>query len=326
MFGTFRFMLAALVALSHFGIIYAGFNPGQWSVVSFYMLSGLLMERQFKKLGSAQAFYLDRFLRIYPVYFVVLLLAFFVGAETTWPEKIANLSLLSLNYNRFTGVPILVGPAWSLACESHFYLLVPFLVACSTKILRGVLAASLALFATSPWLPDNGFWAYTALPGILFVFLSGILINRKDFTFIKIIWGIAAVLLGFYGCGKWLHTSLPSGININVCLGYLAATLIIPALDRFSPKARWDRFLGLFSYPLFLCHQPVAMLLDRFSFHFNALILLLMAVGFSLVLILMVEIPFDRVRYAMRKKTNQFLRGSEPSVESDAFTQPPNKF
>jgi hypothetical protein len=31
MFGAYRFILAAFVALSHFGVVVAGFNPGQWN-------------------------------------------------------------------------------------------------------------------------------------------------------------------------------------------------------------------------------------------------------------------------------------------------------
>ncbi len=51
MFGLYRLVLSLLVALSHAGLVFHGFNPGQWSVVCFYVLSGLLMERQFRKLA-----------------------------------------------------------------------------------------------------------------------------------------------------------------------------------------------------------------------------------------------------------------------------------
>ncbi len=124
MFGAYRLVMAALVALSHFGVQYAGFNPGQWAVICFYTLSGLLMERQHQKLGGPGSFYVDRLLRIYPVYLTVLLLAS-LGHQLSWAGKFANITLFPLNYSSFTGVPILIGPAWSLACEAHFYLLVP---------------------------------------------------------------------------------------------------------------------------------------------------------------------------------------------------------
>lgn len=303
MFGAYRFLLAALVALSHFRVQYAGFNPGQWAVISFYTLSGVLMERQFQKLsftGNGKlAFYLDRFLRIYPLYFVVLLLAWF-GSQLSGRGALANFALLPLNYSDFTGVPILIGPAWSLACETHFYILVPLLVLCSTKTLRLILLFSLSLFVISPFLPYSRFWAFTGFPGILFTFTGGMLINRKDFHFIKKLWTAMGFLLITFGITKFSHMGLPTGIHINVAIGYLIALTAIPYLDRFSPKIKWDKILGLFSYPLFLCHGIVSEFVQRHFPMANPFTLLFASILFSVILILVVEVPFDHMRYRVR--------------------------
>jgi peptidoglycan/LPS O-acetylase OafA/YrhL len=111
MFGAYRFILAAFVALSHFGAVVAGFNPGQWAVICFYTLSGLLMERQFHKLSQhangTAAFYLDRFLRIYSLFLVVLLLAW-AGNRLSWGTAVANVTLLPMNYSSLLGIPTLI--------------------------------------------------------------------------------------------------------------------------------------------------------------------------------------------------------------------------
>ena len=96
MFGTFRLILACLVALSHFGLVVQGFNPGQWAVVSFYVLSGYLMQGQVKKLGTTRLFWLDRFLRIFPLYVLVVLF----GA---WVER-ASPSLIATNLCLFPSI------------------------------------------------------------------------------------------------------------------------------------------------------------------------------------------------------------------------------
>lgn len=301
MFGGYRFFLAALVALSHFGVQVAGFNPGQWAVVSFYTLSGLLMERQFKKLAvngsGAAAFYLDRFLRIYPLFLAVLLLTLIVS-PVTFEIGLVNGLLLPLNYHEFLNVPLLISPTWSLACEAHFYLLVPLLVMCPTKTLKWLLGASLGLFMLSPFLPHSTFWAYTGLPGILFTFVTGILINRKEHKFIKTAWGIMLMLLFAFGITKYAHTGLPTGIHINVAIGYLIAVAAVSYLDRFDAGKKWDKFFGLFSYPLFLCHGLVQELAGGGKC--SAVVLLAASVLFSAVLITVVEIPFDRIRYRVR--------------------------
>jgi peptidoglycan/LPS O-acetylase OafA/YrhL len=259
------------------------------------------MERQFKKLSAGQpgvtAFYLDRFLRIYPLFLTVLLLTLIVN-PLTLRNLFLNITLLPLNYYELLRVPLLITPAWSLACEAHFYLLVPVLVLCPTKTLKLLLGASLVLFMISPFLPLSTFWSYTALPGILFTFLTGILVNRKELAFIRIIWMIMFALLLAFGFSKYAHTGLPTGIHINVCIGYLIATVAIPSLDRFDSRNKWDKALGLFSYPLFLCHGLVLELADRHTH--NPLILLAGSVFFAAILIVLVEIPFDRIRYRVR--------------------------
>jgi peptidoglycan/LPS O-acetylase OafA/YrhL len=301
MFGSYRLFLAALVALSHFGVIVAGFNPGQWAVISFYTLSGLLMERQYKKLSSSQpgvtAFYLDRFLRIYPLFLAIVLLTLIVS-PLSLHNLLLNVTLLPLNYHELLNVPLLITPAWSLACEAHFYLLVPLLVMCPTKTLKGLLYASLAFFAASPFLPLSTFWAYTALPGILFTFLTGILINRGELKFIRIIWLIMFVLLLGFGVSKYAHTGLPTGIHINVCIGYLIAAAVVPFLDRFDPRIKWDKALGLFSYPLFLCHSLVLAIAGTRTH--NPIALLAGSMMFAAILIILIELPFDRIRYQIR--------------------------
>ncbi len=300
MFGTYRFLLACLVALSHFGLTVAGFHPGQWSVLSFYVLSGFLMEHQFHKLATARAFYLDRLLRIYPLFLAVLLLATWLARPSLWTFAV-NASLFPLDYSFFTDIPMLIAPSWSLACEAHFYLLVPLLARASTFALRTCALGSVALFACSPFLPASTFWAYTALPGIFFAFLSGMLIRRRDRFFLGSLWILFAALLGAFLYSKLAHLGLPTGIHINVCIGYLAALPLVSWLSSFSPKVLWDRKLGLLSYPLFLVHEPAQALLSPYFHHLSTGVSLLWAVAVSGLLVLLIERPFDVIRYKMRR-------------------------
>jgi peptidoglycan/LPS O-acetylase OafA/YrhL len=179
---------------------------------------------------------------------------------------------------------------------------------------RLVLVASLCIFTASPFLPNSSFWAYAALPGILFAFLSGILINRKDFGFIKILWPLMLFLLIAFGFTKYFHTGLRTGIHVNVAIGYLIAIIATICLDKLSPSVKWDRFLGLFSYPLFLCHGVVAEFLRRFWHVWNPLELLFASVLFAGILILTVEIPSDYLRYRLRGRvTSQNLEKARTS-------------
>jgi peptidoglycan/LPS O-acetylase OafA/YrhL len=159
----------------------------------------------------------------------------------------------------------------------------------------------MVVFTLSPFLPNSTFWAYTGLPGILFAFLSGILIKRKDVLFLRGAWFLYAGLLAGFISSKFGHWGLPTGIHINVCLGYLAALPLVSWLSNFSPEAKWDNTLGLLSYPLFLVHQPLSAFLTTHLAHISMCLLLVFSIIAAGLLVLFVEIPFDRLRYKVRK-------------------------
>ena len=76
--GSYRLLLAMLVAISHMGVMFVGFNPGVVAVVSFLIISGFVMtpliDRSYNVPGKIGLFYLDRLLRLYPqflLYFVL---------------------------------------------------------------------------------------------------------------------------------------------------------------------------------------------------------------------------------------------------------------
>ncbi|MET3900816.1 peptidoglycan/LPS O-acetylase OafA/YrhL [Devosia sp. UYZn731] len=83
--GTFRFLLASLVMLSHFPGVYLKSNLGQSSVLAFYFISGWLMAMSYERFVAKSAspntaFFLDRFIKIWPSYALVFVvsLCFFV--------------------------------------------------------------------------------------------------------------------------------------------------------------------------------------------------------------------------------------------------------
>lgn len=145
MLGTWRFLLAALVALSHDGVLIAGLNPGVMAVVGFYLISGYVMtgllRKHYSRLTHVPAFYADRALRLLPAYFTLMALtaAWWALAqeETAFlklvPESLDwlnNLLIVPLNYYMVNGSDAftLIPPAWSLGAEVQFYLLIPFIL------------------------------------------------------------------------------------------------------------------------------------------------------------------------------------------------------
>jgi peptidoglycan/LPS O-acetylase OafA/YrhL len=124
-------------------------SRAQLGLSIFFMLSAFLLYRPFvqsvlrgRPRPSFGAYLANRVLRIFPVYWVILIAAALAGATIVWiphhdiafhlPTFIANLFLVhGLHPSGIqTGVP----PSWSLAVEWVFYLLLPLLVILSLRV------------------------------------------------------------------------------------------------------------------------------------------------------------------------------------------------
>ena len=142
MFGVFRLFLAFNVVAFH---ILSVPSIGPFAVYSFFILSGLLMTTIMHNtygysFSGFKKYAMNRFLRLYPVYWSLLLVAvammFFVGnsfysafhTRINMPQNIsewlANLTMIYPDYNP-VNYPVRLAPAtWALTIEIFYYLLI----------------------------------------------------------------------------------------------------------------------------------------------------------------------------------------------------------
>lgn len=183
--GTLRVLFALAVVLAHsYGFVFIG---GKNAVQLFYMISGflisyVLVER--KVYSNLIDFYINRYLRLYPIYFVVAILSLFaytiamLGGEGTQFFKVylnapaaaiillifSNATIFLQDWVMFLGVehndlvfstsfltsevvlyPALLAPqAWTLGVELAFYLVAPFVLT-RKFLLLSLLALSISL-------------------------------------------------------------------------------------------------------------------------------------------------------------------------------------
>ena len=280
--GFFRFLLAALVVASHMGITFSGLNPGVSSVVIFYYLAGSVVARlwqrlQTQKQGAAalQSFLIDRFWRIAPMYYFTVSVALAVWAagadsyflsglkDSGFIAKLAeNFLVLPLNYYMYSGIDTatLIPPAWSLAVELQFYLLMPFLL-WSRPILLAMLAASLVVFSVSQSsLLSTDVFGYRLLPGVLYIFLCGALMDMHDHRLKRLVWLIWGGISVF---AVVLFTRLPewqAPFNREVALGFALGVPLVFGLPKLKFRGtiyHANRYAGVLSYGVFLGHFPV---------------------------------------------------------------------
>ena len=268
--GTYRFILAILVALSHMGVSVAGgLNPGVFAVISFFLISGFVMtglvRSHYMSLGLMPRFYLDRAARIFPQYLLFMVLTALalalLGLESPYLEQFsscalwANVAVVPLDFFMFSPAIanfMLLPQAWSLGLELMFYLLMPWLVLGRVRGLA--LVASLLVWGGAAFgFIHTDTWGYRLLPGTLFMFLAGSYMYDQPRPTWRhpALWLLAALLacaLALMVTGK--HT-LP--YNREVVGGLLVGIAALFWLVRL-PRSRWDDWLGNLSYGVFLCH------------------------------------------------------------------------
>lgn len=163
--GSIRFLLALSVMLWHLGP-YAPVT-GYSAVILFYIMSGFYMSLVLNEgyvTAGPWAFYLSRFLRLFPVYWIVALvtLVFFAITDFRFVTNLSHASswlgwaLVLISNFTILGLDIvndvaksgavnhtllrLVGPAWTLAIELQFYAVIPLfarqrLIVCAWALL-----------------------------------------------------------------------------------------------------------------------------------------------------------------------------------------------
>ena len=173
--------------LSNFWNIQAIPVLGQTGVDLFFVLSGflitylLLVEKQRMGTIDFRAFYLRRTLRIWPLYYVMVMLGLFVLPRVRWLVYPVLTSLVSTHLvtkallyavflpnavkELYPAVPYL-SQAWSIGVEEQFYIIWPVLVYFSRNYVRNflllvgivVILTQLSWALTTPWrqvLPIN---------------------------------------------------------------------------------------------------------------------------------------------------------------------------
>jgi peptidoglycan/LPS O-acetylase OafA/YrhL len=263
-------------------------------VLSGFLITGILLDSK----GSPEyfrSFYIRRTLRIFPLYYAVLAIAFLVMPGLLrlewWSAQVArNQVWYWLYVSNWTG-PFKhtvegLSHFWSLAVEEQFYLLWPLTVLLVTRgrlraICLGLIAAALAsrIWLRAAGLPPATAYEFTiarcdglAIGGLLALALrDGSLaawrLVRPGANRWLAMAGLLAVVLwrrGFQSEDIWVQTVGQTLLCI-VCVQWLALCLVPETTEGWLPRTArqpWLRWLGRYSYAIYVFHFPVHMLLQ----------------------------------------------------------------
>jgi peptidoglycan/LPS O-acetylase OafA/YrhL len=276
----------------------------------FFVLSGFLITQiLISAKGTDNYFsryYAKRILRIFPLYYLALLIYFF-GLPLLHSRPLPSWNMQWYNWVHLQNLPLTfkwphAGPKylWSLAVEEHFYLLWPMLVFWCNK--RQMIICSCIFFIgaliSRVVLTENNYPAFyftlSTLDALSIGAIAGILNYHKDLPkyqkHLKIIvlaTGIPVVLLWilFFGTkNNVFHTLMPVIINIF----YAAALCLIVQSGDGNPikrllKTRTLIFAGTISYGFFIFHPLCISFTQRLLHHHAISLQLFVSLIFSVI-------------------------------------------
>lgn len=216
------------------------------------------------------------------------------GSFLTYQDGSLSWNLHALEQpDTYAGIFSLNVPAWTLAVELSFYLVAPLLVRRHFLVLA-VLAFAIQAIRYHAY--HIGWFSYGTdnrfFPFELGLFMYGAALYRAKDLLRAVVRSQAALALGALALAVFLPDYFRDGYY-QFC-GLVG--LLLPTLFDFSNRHKWDRWLGDLSYPIYVVHLPLAVLLATFLPHKS-----LSAIGHNVVypimalaLTLVIAIAIDR--------------------------------
>ena len=299
MFGTYRTFLALCVVVTH--LLKAGALGGH-AVHGFFILSGYLMTLIMEKsygygLKGFSAFVFNRFLRLYPTYWIIFslsVIAIIYFGETearsyhpaiylpsTTTEWLQSLTMVYANLVPITVGPRVAPPTWALTLELTFYLLIALGLSRTKRITLAWFSASV-LYTLATYFFDHGAdYRYIYIASASLPFSIGAITyhhreriresllavsNCKTLRLLLICFVVNSLVSSASTYLGW-----PSGIvsicqYLNMAINVLVIGILLnkPALPVSEAT---DKKIGDYSYPLYLCHWQAGMLVSLSLFH-----------------------------------------------------------
>ena len=270
-------------------------------VLSGFLITGILVDNK-GSISYFQTFYWRRTLRIFPLYFGLLIIAWFlfplfgIRTEVFTGSKNATPYFFSYLYNIYLflfiqGNPGALGPAWSLCIEEQFYFIWPVMVSILSrralfKTCIGMFMLSFVtrlLFLSLGYTSDQSYYfTITRLDGLAVGAAIALLVRRPHWAMdwktkysVVTKWCFACLIIAV--AGVFLKNGYgwePPMTNLFIfsILSLLSGSLLLlllnpeetPSLLQKFFSSKILRFLGKYSYGIYILHLAVIFIFDPY--------------------------------------------------------------
>ncbi|MGC1870141.1 MAG: acyltransferase [Acidobacteriaceae bacterium] len=295
--GGGRYILQTTVAAKLFAYAMV---PGWSGVELFFVLSGFLITGILLKSKTADnyfsSFYARRFLRIFPIYYLVLTVGLLAAMHVSWWNALLPVAgktrlayyFYAQNWPMFWPHHVFLklngfGHFWSLAVEEQFYIVWPLVIwllpenAILTLCTVGlVVALPLRVLMVHRFAYNFTAMALTAsrIDGLLIGVILAIVLRRGQIPlrWIYLCLGVGAGIIGFIAV--FHHRELIDTEFYMPTIGITGFALLSGGLLALSQHriarfhrllcARWLRIVGKYSYGMYIYHIPVYLICEHF--------------------------------------------------------------
>lgn len=339
--GLIKFYLALCVLFSHIGlkvffpVLDAGMAVNCFFVISGFFISMGLNERYTYKRSNIM-FYTSRFLRIWPLYVVSIVILAPWGVLSYQFDLINELPLITRIFIIFSNIFILgidiplhfsflngnivnsaFGidpnhngvsyifnlPAWSLSIELIFYGIAPFVVrSLKRSIIFFLIGLSYCLY-----------FKYTNL-GFAYSF-------RIDLLFLGAMFYFGLGILGYWLSRKYSNKEIPTllalvSLIIFVGSAYMGFAgnftnfmfvIMLAVFSRFlfdfTNESSTDKFFGDMAYPIYILQIPLSSMVRSLGYaEATAEQYFVVVISISILILFLFDRPIERFRINLRKK------------------------
>lgn len=344
----FRFLAAVAVVLYHylfrgysadnmsklnFSEIGGFFKYGYLGVHLFFIISGFVISLSIKK-RSLIVFWISRISRLYPIYWLAVLITFIViiffglpRYNTTFKQFVFNLSM----FQNYIGIKNIDGVYWTLFIEMKFYIFVISFYLLLNKlkeikldylIYTWLLLSILHIYLNNIYIfrIANFFfileWSSFFIAGIIFYQIYENKINLKYSILLFLSFSISI----YYSISEIKELNLhfntifsPLVVSCFVLLSYLLMLLVSCNKLNSINSSKLTK-LGMLTYPLYLIHQNIGFIIfNNLVNHINKYVLvistIILMIFLSYILNSYYELKMSNyLKYKLKLLTTRALR------------------
>ena len=292
------------------------FPLGRYGVQLFFIISGFVIYLTLGKTKNWKDFVISRFSRLYPVYWVSVIITSGVIWTFSLPGREPSLFSMMVNMSMIQdwfSIPHVDGVYWTLSLELSFYLIMLFVfildrlerieVICIRWILFILLARGCEEYFSFQILPVIKILLILDYANL---FIIGIMFYRRYVQ--KSHWGAIVIIFASLLLEFILH-GYESGIICSLFAAMVNMAIFRNKIADIIFSAKPLIFIGSISYSLYLLHQNIGYVMLRYLYSLEVKpvaaipIVYLIVLGLAVLLNLLIEVPArEGIRRAWKKK------------------------